>query len=81
MIIVDLKLWPLGFADEETLLGFIKIWNDGTGSKTKGNYCYTLVKKNKIKTEGRITSFPRKRKDAFNLLWLVLKDVYEKEKK
>ena len=75
MILISLEMLPLGFINNKKNLGSIQIWNDGTGTLSSGNYCYKLTKNNKVKHEGRITKFPRKRKDVFNLLWRVLEDV------
>ena len=68
---------PLGFQKGKRNLGTIRIWNDGTGTWLSGNYGYKVTKGNKVKAEGHITGFPRKRKDAFALLYLVLKDINE----
>lgn len=57
----------------EEELGSLDIWNDGTGSKTKGNYEYRLLSDHgKIFRSGRITGYPR-RLSAPNLVYRVLK--------
>jgi len=74
MILINLEMLPLGFQKGKRNLGTIQIWNNGTGTLSSGNYSYKIPK---IKAEGQITGFPRKRKDVFALLHLVLKDIYE----
>ncbi len=78
MIRIDLSLLPAGFEKNKRELGFIEIWNDLTGTLSKGNYKYRVVRKRaRKKIEGCIIGFPRKRKNAFDLLLLVLKDAYD----
>ena len=76
MIRIDIDLFPGGFEDDRENLGYIKIWNDGTGSKTKGNYRYKAMKNGRQKAEGSIKGFPRKQRDVFRLLECVIEDMY-----
>jgi len=77
MILINLEMLPQGFQKGKRNLGTIRIWNNGTGTLSSGNYSYKITKGNKVKAEGCITGFPRKREDVFDLLHLVLKDIYE----
>ena len=76
MIRIDLDLFPGGSEDGRENLGHIKIWNDGTGSKTKANYCYRVMKNGRQKAEGRIEKFPRQQRDVFRLLQCVIEDMF-----
>lgn len=77
MIRIDLDLIYGGFGVPKNL-GHIEIWNDGTGSKTKGNYCYKAIKNGRQKAAGQIKNFPRKQRDVFRLLQCVIEDMYTK---
>ena len=70
---------PHGFQKGKKNLGTIRIWNNGTGTLSSGNYGYKVTKGNKVKAEGCITGFPRKRKDVFALLQEVMKDIYKEK--
>jgi len=77
MILINLEMLPHGFQKGKQNLGTIRIWNNGTGTLSLGNYNYKVTKGNKVKIEGQITGFARKREDVFALLHLVLKDIYK----
>ena len=75
MINVNIELHSAIDGHVETL-GTIKIWNDATGTPTKGNYGYFLTdKKRRVMGKGRIEGFPRKRLLAADLLYRVLEDA------
>jgi hypothetical protein len=79
MIEIEINLYKFGYRNLKKNLYTIKIANDGTGSKTIGNYKYRVTKSKIIKM-GKIAGFRRKNRTALYLLYLVLKSMFEKEK-
>ncbi len=79
MIEVEIDLYKFGFRSLKQNLYTVKITNDGTGTKTVGNYKYKVTK-SKRSTGGEIKDFKRKDKSALYLLYLVLKDRFEEKK-
>jgi hypothetical protein len=57
-------------------LAEVVIWNDATGTKSKGNYQYRVYGKGGVVRKGRITGFKRLTNTAPRLLALVMKDAY-----
>ncbi len=51
-----------------SLLGQVDIWNDATGTGTRGNYRFCVRGKRKVLAEGEIKDFPRKSRSALELL-------------
>lgn len=85
MIRVTIDLVPFGNEDEKTTLHTIDIWNDiSEGSKRTspfGSYGYRIGRKGGgVAREGRVTHFPRLRKNAVHLLHKVLDDAYSKDR-
>jgi len=78
MIKITVELHRFGDSNDKELLAEAKIYNDCTGTKTRGNYKYKLwrVRKTPWKT-GRIEGFERQTESVWKLLYLVLKDVFE----
>ncbi|NQT91448.1 MAG: hypothetical protein HQ559_01710 [Lentisphaerae bacterium] len=63
---------------EVSHLGTAKIYNDGTGTKTRGNYGVRLSKwgrPNALWKSGELRSFPRLAAGAWDLLFLALKSA------
>ncbi len=79
MIEVEINLYKFGFRNLKQNLYTVKIANDGTGSKTIGNYKYKVTKSKRSRV-GEIKNFKRKDKSALYLLYLVLKDRFEENK-
>lgn len=79
MVEVEINMYKFGFRNLKQNLYTITITNDGTGSKTIGNYKYQVFKNIKSKS-GVIKGFKRKNKSALYLLYLVLKDKFEEKK-
>lgn len=77
MIKVTVELYPFGNESRKRVLCTGKIWNDGTGSKTSGNYRYRLmcVGGSRMWREGSVKGFPRKRKSVWWLLAKCLLDA------
>lgn len=73
MIVVTIDLWPHGDATRARRLGRGYIWNDGTGTATRGNYGGRFHGRSRV-LEGvlHVTNFPRKRLDVWDLLWRAL---------
>ena len=82
MIKITVELLPFGFEENKKTLGIMKIWNDITGTKTKGNYQFSISKNNEpnqIWKRGFINGFPRKRLGSWDLLYRCLKiAVYDR---
>ena len=81
MLKVTIEIWPGGSPVGKRELATGIIGNDLTGTKTRGNYKarFTKVgKSNAIYKKVRVENFPRTRKTAWELLYLALKEVYEK---
>lgn len=74
----QIELWPLGQSNNARFLGHILIANDGTGSKSSGNYNIILTTKHqKPRTwrRGRVEGFPRLRLNAYDLLYRGLQST------
>jgi len=73
-ITVDFVKWGIGKPEE---LSVMTIANDGTGTKTRGNYTYKITQKRTgvLWKSGRIDDFPRKRLGHWDLIFRCLKDA------
>lgn len=78
------EMVPFGLESATRTIGTLKIWNDGSGTLTNGNYQYyvSIQSKNQNPTmfSGNIIKFPRKEQDAFDLLQLVISDIQNQRK-
>ena len=79
MLQVLINVHPQGDKTQMRLTAGVKIINDGTGTKTKGNYRYMLISKGKKIKQGRITGFPRRSQNALRLLHRVLDNAYRED--
>lgn len=65
MIVVKIELWPLGNANKAREIGRVEIANDGSGTKTHGNYLVNLLHagiywgKPGVWKRGKVTKHPR----------------------
>ena len=78
MIKITAELLPLGSEKHKVHLGTVKIANLGTGTKTQGNYRYSISRKGKpdsVGMEGTLERFPRKRLGVWDLLLRVIMDA------
>jgi len=78
MLVIKIELWPKGNSSKAKVIHTGWIGNDGTGSKTKGNYRFGLSQRNRPKTvlrKGNIKDFPRKRLSAWDLLYRCLREA------
>lgn len=81
MIKIIVELHPFGDESKKRILGIMKIWNDGTGSKTWGNYRYRIINPSgRRMLHGEIKKFKRTL-NVWNLLHTILKNIIEKENK
>ena len=75
MIVVKLEIWPYGDESDTSSLGTIEIYNDATGSFTRGNYKYKLKgKKDRVMSEGTVKNYARNAQHPWNLIRQVLDD-------
>ena len=77
MLKIPIQLYFGGFGPPEELARVI-IWNDATGTKEIGNYRYEISHKGELLGQGEIKNFPRLEETSVRLLYLILKDYYEK---
>lgn len=76
MIKITVELYPLGHEAGKKTLGTAIIFNDATGSLTRGNYRAVFNgKRKKALRRGEVTNFPRLQKDVWDLLYLALEDA------
>lgn len=82
MIKITIEIHPYGDESKKRTIGVMDIWNDNTGTKTRGNYVFKIFKQgsNAIWGVGEIKDFPRERKNVWYLLHLCLSKIIEKER-
>lgn len=77
MIVVRIELWRFGSPRDVKPLGSVKIWNDATGTATRGNYGFEVLNAaGKVFRKGEVKDFPRKALLAADLLYRVLKEAF-----
>lgn len=82
MILVTVELISAIDGHRE-ILGVAEIWNDGKGSKSKGNYGFKIGGRNRknltnsaVIRQGDIKGFPRNRLLAWDLLYRCLHQAF-----
>jgi hypothetical protein len=78
MIRITIELLPFGFEENKRHLGTITIANDASDTLTSGNYKAKLSQSGESARpwkETYIKDFPRKQRNAYDLLYRVLKQV------
>ena len=80
MIRVTVEMVPFGVEELATKLAILFIANDGSGSRTRGNYNYSISTGKKTWRKGRIENFPRRSCSVWNLIYRVLRGVFENGK-
>ena len=76
MLRVTIELVPWGMESQKRTLATADIINDGSGTKSSGNYNFRLDDKaGRVWKSGRVEGFPRKRLLAFDLLFRALNNV------
>lgn len=79
MIKVSIDLHPLGIESEKRALGSMRIWNDATGTRDVGNYQFEVIGANgRVLKHGCVKGFPRRTHRAEELMYLCLKQIYDK---
>lgn len=73
MLVVKLELWPFGREDQKETLGEIKVWNDGTGSTTRGNYEGYVYSVDFGTVNSLIVKYHDRSKSAWHLIEKILK--------
>ena len=92
MIVVRVELWPGGYRNRMKHLGTMTIVNDGTGSKTIGNYDVSLSGRNHDDPialhlhgkgrvyRGRVVGHPRLRMSMWRLIHKAVNSVFGEER-
>ena len=79
MIKVQMNLISAVSRSRDAVLVTIEIYNDGTGSKTRGNYDFVIRgKRGQVMKEGRVENWPRVAKTPCALLQKVINTAYPK---
>lgn len=75
MLEIKIDLIPFGYIPKTKQIGTIRIWNDGKGTHSLGDYGYEIIHESgEILFSGEYKGF--KRKDGvFNLLKEILNDA------
>lgn len=78
MIRVTIELVPHGIGNPKHV-GTMKIWNDLTGDRSKGNYKFTLTKNNPniVWRGGEVKGFRRLSKSVGELMFLCLSEIFK----
>lgn len=76
MLRITVELLPLGDESRREVLCVGEIANDGTGTLGHGNYKVGLSTKGQARTwkRGVVKGFPRRRLNAWDLLYRALRD-------
>ena len=78
MIRVTVEMIPFGDEAQKHTIAVGNIWNTGTGDSSTGNYKFNISRRNQpriIWKFGDISDFPRKKLNAWDLLYRVLKEA------
>ena len=74
MIRITVELVPFGIEERKRIIGTAKIYNDGTGSKTVGNYQTEFNLKKKWRT-GTVKGFKRQQDNVWKLIREALNNI------
>ena len=78
MLRITIELVPFGIEDRKRVLHVGEIWNDCSGTKSRGNYKFRLSQRNltnRTWRKGAVVEFARKRDNAWKLLLLCLQEA------
>ena len=75
MIEVTVTLYPQGRRDQPRELGRAQISNDGSGTKSRGNYNAYFTHEGKRWKESQVQGFHRQSRNAWYLLFECLKQA------
>lgn len=83
MIRVTVELVPNGDVTQKRVIGAGSIWNDGSGTKCRGNYQYEIWSEEDPYNllNGEIKGFQRLLKPAWDLVFQVVLDLIAHRKK
>ena len=82
MIRITIELFPHGLAKNKKILGYVDIINDGTGTKTIGNYSVTAISGNgKVFRKRRIEGYCRKAESIWKLMKMVFDIIVDYKEK
>lgn len=77
MIRIDITMYPHGNSSRARAIGSMIITNNGTGTKSKGNYSYTMsTEKTKKYKTGEVKNFPRLKNNVWTLILRVLWNAF-----
>lgn len=81
MIVIKVELWPFGDESRAKTLGQGHIYNDASGSSTRGNYKVRLFDAaGRQWKQGEVKNFPRKRLLGWDLLYRALENLISDRK-
>ena len=78
MLRITIELVPWGIEARKRLMGVAEIWNDATGTKSKGHYKFRILKRGNRQSvwkAGELKDFPRLRLGVWDLMFRMLRDV------
>jgi len=79
MLRITLEKVPFGIEEDSKVLHTGTIVNDGSGTVSRGNYAISLGDRaGKLYKWGTVKDFPRRTDSAWQLLFLALKDIFER---
>lgn len=89
MIVIKVELWPGGFESLKQTLGTGVIFNDGTGTKSRGNYVAKFIRRDvdptrlargdyKSARSTVVENFPRLTKNAWHLMTEAFTETWSK---
>lgn len=75
MIVIRVEMWPGGDRARAYPLGSAHIINDGTGTRTRGNYIVKLFGKQDrpLEPAGAVARFPRAAMHVWDLIYCCLR--------
>lgn len=88
MLVIKIELWPHGIEANKQTIGLARIFNDGTGTRSVGNYVFEMFRRNaKVPTgesrpqsvlrRGTLKGFPRLRESCWKLLFMLMASAYD----
>lgn len=81
MVVVKIELWPCGDESKRQSLGVMHIINEGSGSRTEGNYDVVVFNKDgsMVLKTAKIRGFPRAVLGGWDLLhWALRKTSFHR---
>jgi len=76
MIKITIEMWPRGYEQNKKKIAEMTIVNDGSGTKTKGNYYFNMwLKRFAPWKSGKIENFSRGSKNIYYLIQQCLNEA------